>query len=91
MQTKTGLAIHSYFSALKIRWMLDNIPAVRKANQNGRLKVGTVDCWLIYKLTGGVNRGKHLTDVTNASRTNLFNIRRCRWDPELCECVIYFF
>lgn len=70
---------------MKIRWMLDNIPAVKEANEDGRLKVGTVDSWLIYKLTGGSTRGKHLTDVTNASRTNLFNIRSCKWDPELCE------
>ncbi|KAL5966300.1 Glycerol kinase [Taenia solium] len=86
-QKKTGLAIHSYFSALKIRWMLDNIPAVKEANEDGRLKVGTVDCWLIYKLTGGASGGKHLTDVTNASRTNLFNIQKCKWDPELCEFI----
>lgn len=86
-QEKTGLAIHSYFSALKIRWMLDNIPAVKEANEDGRLKVGTVDCWLIYKLTGGASGGKHLTDVTNASRTNLFNIRKCKWDSELCQFI----
>uniref|UniRef100_A0A5K3F5P9 glycerol kinase n=1 Tax=Mesocestoides corti TaxID=53468 RepID=A0A5K3F5P9_MESCO len=86
-QKKTGLAIHSYFSALKIRWMLDNVQAVREANEDGRLKVGTVDSWLIYKLTGGARGGKHLTDVTNASRTNLFNIRKCRWDMELCSFV----
>ncbi len=85
MQKKTGLALHSYFSAMKIRWMLDNIPAVKEANEDGRLKVGTVDSWLVYKLTGGVNRGKHLTDVTNASRTNLFNIRKCKWDADLCK------
>ncbi|VDL59353.1 unnamed protein product [Hymenolepis diminuta] len=84
-QKKTGLAIHSYFSALKIRWMIDNDNAVRKANENGTLMVGTVDSWLIYKLTGGNNGGKHITDVTNASRTNLFNIRKRRWDSELCE------
>nr|CDS28752.1 glycerol kinase [Hymenolepis microstoma] len=84
-QRKTGLAIHSYFSALKIRWMIDNERAVRKANENGTLMVGTVDSWLIYKLTGGKNGGKHVTDVTNASRTNLFNINKQRWDPELCE------
>lgn len=68
--------------------MLDNIAAVKEANEDGRLKVGTVDCWLIYKLTGGASGGKHLTDVTNASRTNLFNIQKCKWDSELCECVI---
>ncbi|KAM7534524.1 hypothetical protein Aperf_G00000114422 [Anoplocephala perfoliata] len=84
-QKKTGLMIHSYFSALKIRWMLDNVKAVRKANESGILKAGTVDSWLIFKMTGGANGGKHITDVTNASRTNLFNIRESKWDPEICK------
>lgn len=78
--------IHSYFSALKIRWMLDNVESVRKAYESGTLMAGTIDSWLIYNLTGGANGGKHITDVTNASRTILFNIRESKWDSEICEC-----
>ncbi|KHJ94024.1 carbohydrate kinase, FGGY family protein [Oesophagostomum dentatum] len=63
---KTGLPIHPYFSALKLRWLMENVDAVKKAKAEGRLRFGTVDSWLIYKLTG-----EHVTDVTNASRTLL--------------------
>ncbi|BHF78694.1 hypothetical protein SprV_0602180700 [Sparganum proliferum] len=84
-QKKTGLALHSYFSAMKIRWMIDNVPAVREALEDKRLRVGTVDSWVAYKLTGGASGGRHLTDVTNASRTLLFNINTLEWDEELCK------
>ncbi|MGI8962601.1 MAG: glycerol kinase GlpK [Bryobacteraceae bacterium] len=80
IQQKTGLVIDAYFSASKIRWMLDNIPGVKKRAERGELAFGTVDSWLIWKLTGGA---RHVTDVTNASRTMLFNIHTERWDQEL--------
>ncbi|MGI9072792.1 MAG: glycerol kinase GlpK [Bryobacteraceae bacterium] len=80
IQQKTGLVIDAYFSASKIRWMLDNIPGVRQRAQRGVLAFGTVDSWLIWKLTGGA---RHITDVTNASRTMLFNIHTGQWDQEL--------
>ncbi|VDL86037.1 unnamed protein product [Schistocephalus solidus] len=84
-QKQTGLALHSYFSAMKIRWMIDNVPAVREALEDKRLSVGTVDSWVAYKLTGGASGGQHLTDVTNASRTLLFNINTLEWDRDICK------
>jgi glycerol kinase len=80
IQQKTGLVIDAYFSGSKIRWMLDNTPGVRQRAQRGELAFGTVDSWLIWKLTGGA---RHVTDVTNASRTMLFNIHTGQWDQEL--------
>ena len=80
IQEKTGLLIDAYFSATKIRWILDNVPGARKKAAAGRLAFGTVDSWLVWKLT---NRAQHITDVTNASRTMLFNIHTLRWDDEL--------
>ncbi|VBB31312.1 unnamed protein product [Acanthocheilonema viteae] len=76
----TGLPIHSYFSALKIRWLMDNIYGVKNALEEGTLMFGTVDSWLIYKLTG-----EHITDVTNASRTLLMSIQTLNWTEELCN------
>jgi glycerol kinase len=79
---KTGLIIDAYFSATKIRWILDNVKGARKLAEEGQLAFGTVDSWLIWNLT----RGKlHVTDVTNASRTMLFNIHTLKWDEELLE------
>ncbi|MFL6351593.1 MAG: glycerol kinase GlpK [Bryobacteraceae bacterium] len=80
IQQKTGLVVDAYFSASKIRWMLDNIPGVRQRAERGELAFGTVDSWLVWKLTGGA---RHVTDMTNASRTMLFNIHAARWDGEL--------
>uniref|UniRef100_A0A0K8SKA2 Probable glycerol kinase n=1 Tax=Lygus hesperus TaxID=30085 RepID=A0A0K8SKA2_LYGHE len=80
-----GLPISPYFSALKIRWLLDNVDAVKEALENGTLLVGTMDSWLIWNLTGGPNGGIHLTDVTNASRTILMNLKTLQWDNELCK------
>uniref|UniRef100_A0A1B6DPI0 Probable glycerol kinase n=1 Tax=Clastoptera arizonana TaxID=38151 RepID=A0A1B6DPI0_9HEMI len=80
-----GLPISPYFSALKLRWLLDNVPAVRKAIQERRCYFGTVDTWLVWNLTGGKNGGLHITDVTNASRTMLMNIETLEWDPILCK------
>ncbi len=82
IRENTGLVIDSYFSATKIRWILDEVEGARKKAQNGELLFGTVDSWLIWKLT----RGKvHATDYTNASRTMLFNISSLEWDPYLLE------
>jgi glycerol kinase len=80
IQEKTGLLIDAYFSASKITWMLENIEGARKLAQNGELAFGTIDSWLVYNLTNGE---KHITDVTNASRTLLFNIHTLDWDDEL--------
>ena len=79
---KTGLIPDAYFSATKIRWILDNVEGARRLAANGRLAFGTIDSWLIWHLT----RGKlHITDVSNASRTMLFNIHTLRWDEELLK------
>ena len=78
----TGLKLDPYFSGAKLTWLLRHDPAVRDAATSGRLAAGTVDSWLIWKLTGGK---RHATDFTNASRTLLFNINRGRWDDALCE------
>ena len=79
-QSKTGLVIDAYFSASKIRWLLDNVAGAREKAAAGRLAFGTVDAWLIWKLTAGA---RHVTDVTNASRSLLFNLRTLEWDEEL--------
>ena len=79
---KTGLFIDAYFSASKIRWLLDNVPGARERAERGELCFGTVDSWLIWQLSGGA---VHVTDYSNASRTMLFNIHTLRWDEELCE------
>ncbi|VDM94605.1 unnamed protein product [Onchocerca ochengi] len=76
----TGLPIFSYFSALKIRWLLNNVDNVKDALKRGTLMFGTVDSWLIYKFTG-----RHITDVTNASRTLLMSIKTLNWDEQLCN------
>jgi glycerol kinase len=80
IQQRTGLMIDSYFSASKITWILDHVPGARDLANDGRLAFGTVDSWLIWKLTGG---RIHATDASNASRTMLFNIRTGQWDDEL--------
>ena len=79
---KTGLLIDAYFSATKLRWILDNVPGAREKADQGRLLFGTVETWLIWKLTGG---RVHVTDYSNASRTMLFNIRTLQWDPEILQ------
>ncbi|KAK2096761.1 hypothetical protein P7K49_025795 [Saguinus oedipus] len=85
VKSKTGLPLSTYFSAVKLRWLLDNVRKVQKAVEEKRALFGTIDSWLIWSLTGGVNGGVHHTDVTNASRTMLFNIHSLEWDKELCE------
>ena len=79
---KTGLMIDAYFSATKIKWILDNVPGARKRAKAGELLFGTVETWLIWKLTGG---RVHVTDYSNASRTMLFNINSLEWDQEILE------
>lgn len=78
----TGLVIDAYFSATKISWILDHVPGARERAQKGELLFGTVDSWLVWKLTGGA---VHVTDYTNASRTMLYNIRELKWDDKLLE------
>jgi glycerol kinase len=84
IQKKTGLVIDAYFSGSKVRWILDNVPNARKLAEQGKLAFGTVDSWLIWKLTEGK---QHLTDFTNASRTMLCNIATGEWDDELLEIL----
>ena len=79
---KTGLIIDAYFSATKIKWILDNVPGARERAEKGKLMFGTVDTWLIWRLTRGE---VHVTDVSNASRTMLFNINTLEWDQELLD------
>ncbi len=78
----TGLLVDAYFSATKIKWVLDNVPGVRELAEQGKLLFGTVDTWLIWKLTGG---RVHVTDYTNASRTMLYDIGALRWDEVICR------
>ena len=80
IQQKTGLVIDAYFSATKLKWILDNVSGARTKAEKGELAYGTVDSWLAWKLSAGQ---LHITDVSNASRTMLFNIHTCEWDDEL--------
>ena len=81
----TGLPLATYFSGLKIRWLLKNIPGVREAAEAGDLLFGNVDTFLVWHLTGGVRGGIHVTDVSNASRTQLMNLRTLNWDAEMLK------
>jgi glycerol kinase len=82
IRDKTGLVIDAYFSASKIRWILEHVEGVRKKAEKGEIAFGTIDAWLLWKLTGG---RMHTTDMSNASRTMLYNIRTLEWDPELLD------
>ncbi len=84
VRTRTGLVIDPYFSGTKLAWLLDEVPMLRQRAEQGEIRFGTVDTWLVWKLTGGE---VHITDATNASRTLLFDIRRNAWDPELCGII----
>jgi glycerol kinase len=84
VRAKTGLPIDSYFSATKIRWILDNVEGAREKAKQGRLAFGTVDSWLVWNFT---KHSLHITDVTNASRTMLFNIHTLQWDDELLDAL----
>ena len=81
---KTGLVVDAYFSATKIKWILDQDPSLRDRARKGELAFGTVDSWLIWNLTGGTN---HVTDATNASRTMIYNIHENKWDQELLDLL----
>ena len=81
---RTGLVLDAYFSGSKLRWLLDNVPGARERAQRGELAFGTIDTWLIWNLTGGA---LHITDVSNASRTMLFNLRSGTWDEELLRVL----
>jgi len=82
-RAKTGLPLSTYFSALKIRWILGNVRDARAQAEAGELLCGTIDTYLLWRLTGGPNGGVHLTDVSNASRTQLMNLATLDWDPEI--------
>ena len=84
IQAKTGLLVDAYFSGTKLKWILDHVAGARKSAENGELAFGTVDSWLIWHLTGGA---VHATDVSNASRTMLFNAHSNQWDPELLQAL----
>ena len=82
VRARTGLMLDPYFSATKIAWILDHVPGARARAERGELAFGTIDCFLLWRLTGGAT---HATDVTNAARTLLYDIHADRWDPELCR------
>lgn len=84
VRDKTGLVVDAYFSGTKVRWLLDHVPGLKKRARAGKLAFGTIDSWLLWKLTEG---RVHATDVTNASRTMLMDLRRCAWDAELLELL----
>ncbi|TFK26227.1 glycerol kinase [Coprinopsis marcescibilis] len=81
----TGLPLSTYFSAIKLRWMIDNLPEVEKAHESDDLLFGTVESWVAYNLLGGRETGNHITEVTNASRTLLLNTTTLKWEPSLLE------
>ena len=84
-RSRTGLPLSTYFSALKLRWLLNNIEGARRQAESGDLLFGTIDSFLLWKLTGAENNGLHATDVTNASRTQLMNLKTLEWDGELLQ------
>jgi glycerol kinase len=86
-RAKVGLPINTYFSGPKIRWMLDNVKGLREAAEKGDAIFGNIDTWVIWQITGGVNGGVHITDVTNASRTMLMNLKTLDWDEEILGIV----
>src|SRR6185369_10683491 len=81
---KTGLVLDAYFSGTKLKWLLDHVPGARTRAERGELAFGTIDTWLIWKLSGGA---AHVTDPSNASRTLLFDIHRGDWDDELLSIL----
>ena len=82
IRNTTGLVVDAYFSGTKIKWILDNVEGAQERAENGELCFGTIDSWLIYKMTKGAN---HVTDFTNASRTLIYNIKELRWDEKICK------
>ena len=86
-RAQTGLPLATYFSGPKIRWLLDEVDGLRQAAERGDALFGNMDTWLIWNLTGGPDGGAHVTDVTNASRTQLMNLETLHWDPELLSIM----
>jgi glycerol kinase len=84
---KTGLPVSTYFSGPKVRWLLDHIPGLGERAEAGEVLFGTIESWLIWNLTGGADGGRHVTDVTNASRTLLMNLHTLDWDPALLDAI----
>ena len=84
-RAKTGLPLASYFAGLKLRWLLDNVKGLRKRALAGEVLFGTMDSWIVWNLTGGPDGGRHVTDVTNASRTQLMNLATLAWDASLLK------
>lgn len=87
IRDRTGLVIATYFSAPKLKWILDNVPVAREKAEQGQALFGNIDTWLIWNLTGGPNGGVHITDPTNASRTMLMNLRTLEWDGEILDML----
>lgn len=87
LRDKVGLPLATYFSGPKVKWVLDNVDGARAAADAGDLVFGNIDTWLIWNLTGGVNGGVHVTDVTNASRTMLMNLETLNWDDEILKLM----
>ncbi|MGH9533419.1 MAG: glycerol kinase GlpK [Terriglobales bacterium] len=83
IRRRTGLPLATYFSAPKLQWLLEHVPGARDQAETGEAAFGTVDAWLAWQLTGGTESGRHITDVTNASRTQLMDLTRCQWDDEM--------
>jgi glycerol kinase len=86
-RAKVGLPLATYFSGPKVKWMLENVPGLRAKADAGELAFGNIDTWCIWNLTGGVNGGVHITDVSNASRTMLMNLETLDWDPEILSIM----
>src|SRR5437762_11268986 len=84
-RAETGLPLSTYFSGMKLRWLLQHVPGAKQKAAAGELLFGTIDTFLLWHLTGGTNAGVHVTDVTNASRTQLLNLKTLQWDPSLLE------
>ena len=84
---KTGLPLATYFSGTKVRWILDNVEGARARAEKGDLVFGNMDTWVLWNLTGGIDGGKHVTDVSNASRTMLMNLATLDWDDELLSAI----
>jgi len=84
-RAKTGLPLATYFSGLKVRWLLENVPGLRRQAEAGEILFGNIDTFLVWHLTGGANGGVHVTDVTNASRTQLMNLQTLEWDQDILK------
>jgi glycerol kinase len=87
LRDKTGLPLATYFSGPKVKWILDNVAGVREKAEAGEVLFGNIDSWLIWNLTGGPDGGVHVTDVTNASRTLMMNLKTLDWDPEILQIL----